>query len=90
MCAPQVNYFYCNIYDPGFDVVGGKYVELSRSIAGDFPAGDPVIFTSDTPSVIPNHRQSIEATEAIDAEGDPSGLSSALRVKFSHVIRVDL
>jgi hypothetical protein len=53
--APHVNHFYCAVYDPGCDVVGGNTVAFIVGIAGDFPAaGGPVIFTSDTPSVIPN------------------------------------
>lgn len=53
--APKVNHFFCNVYDPGCDVVGGQTVNFSVGIAGDFPAsGGQVIFTSDTPSVIPN------------------------------------
>ncbi len=53
--APHVNHFYCNVYDPGCDVVGGNTVNFQVAIAGDFPAGGgPVTFTSDTPSVIPN------------------------------------
>ena len=57
VATPVARHFYCNIYSPGCQVIGGQ--QLNNMAAAEYSTNDwpiwggPVTFTSDTPSVIP-------------------------------------